>query len=39
MSPILAAVIFTIVAVGQLFGAVVGLNVTLDGSTIPVWAS
>jgi hypothetical protein len=43
MSPkhysILAAVIFTIVAIGQLLRAVVGLDVTLDGSAIPVWAS
>ena len=43
MSPkhysVLAAVIFTIVAIGQLFRAAVGASVTLDGATIPVWAS
>jgi hypothetical protein len=32
-------VIFAIVAVGQFIRAAVGVNVTLDGSIIPVWVS
>ena len=36
---ILAAVIFAIVAVGQFIRAAVGVNITLDGSIIPVWVS
>jgi hypothetical protein len=36
---ILAACIFTIVALGQLVRALAGVEVTFNGTTIPIWAS
>ena len=35
----LAACIFTIVALGQLIRAFAGLEIALNGTTIPIWAS
>jgi hypothetical protein len=36
---LLAACIFTIVALGQLIRALAGLEIAFDGTTIPIWAS
>ena len=36
---LLAACIFTIVALGQFIRAYAGLEIALNGTTIPIWAS